>query len=78
MTDYSLKFDGYKLSLIGDGAVVKSWDAISGNPGSQSPDLQGDSVQGAATGRHMEVQYCRYSDNYGHRRCHWYGCGRRL
>ena len=46
MTDYLLKFDGYKLSLIGDGAVVKSWDAISGNPGSQSPGLQGIAFRG--------------------------------
>ncbi len=41
MTDYSLKFDGYKLSLIGDGKEVRSWDAVSGVAGFQSPDNQG-------------------------------------
>ena len=40
MTDYSLKFDGYKLSLLGDGALIKSWDAVSGVAGFQSPDNQ--------------------------------------
>jgi hypothetical protein len=40
MTNFTLQFDGYRLSLVGDGAVIKSWDAVSGSPGFQSPANQ--------------------------------------
>lgn len=41
MPNYSLLFDGYRLHLLDDGLLVKSWDAVSGNAGFQSPNYLG-------------------------------------
>src|SRR5215470_13062151 len=46
MADYTLRFDDYRLSLLDSGSVVKSWDAVSGNAGYQSPAYQGMSSTG--------------------------------
>ena len=50
MTDYALKFDGYKLNLLGNGALIRSWDAVSGAPGSQSPTNQAAAFTGPIPG----------------------------
>lgn len=46
MTEATLRFDGYKLSLLESGRVIKSWDAVSGRDGYNSPTLQDRSFVG--------------------------------
>ena len=41
MSTANLYFDGYNLSLIENGAPIRSWAAVSGNVGYQSPQYQG-------------------------------------
>src|SRR5689334_25069337 len=37
---YSLQFDGAKLSLQENGKPIMSWRAVSGRPGTQGPEYQ--------------------------------------
>lgn len=46
MDEFSLKFDGYRMSLYKDETQIKSWSALSGKAGSQSPALTGQSYVG--------------------------------
>ena len=39
-TKYEYLFDGNNISLLKDGGVVKSWKAVSGKDGYQSPEFQ--------------------------------------
>ena len=61
-TKYEYLFDGNNISLLKDGGVVKSWKAVSGKDGYQSPEFQ--NVKGK--GPIPEGEYDVRQDEHSH------------